>query len=264
MKDLRKYFVAEGMVPRSVFEVFGIFNKGVETGRITHEQAKGILNEGYAAEESPKFYDASAATYKGISLFDYGKSICANSAFWATKKVYELGDIRNRRNILDVGCGTGLEAVFFAGKINGSTITALDRSKPLIKLAKVRKKKNKAKKVKFVVADFNEEHRMLPEGNFDLVYSIAGFGKDGRVAGHAYTQELIGDFSRIQRYLSPGGKIILIGPPMEDKEETLRTTAIMCQALDLAGVNEVHGEIEDVEEPDLGMRNNLLVTGIKR
>ena len=54
-------------------------------------------------------------------------------------------DIPIIKNILDIGCGTGLFIKYFSEKYN-SKILGIDSSKHMLKIAK---KKNKSKKIKF-------------------------------------------------------------------------------------------------------------------
>ena len=44
----------------------------------------------------------------------------------------EVVDVREKEDILEIGCGTGILAALIAGGLNNGRITALDKSKPMM------------------------------------------------------------------------------------------------------------------------------------
>jgi ubiquinone/menaquinone biosynthesis C-methylase UbiE len=107
--------------------------------------------------------------------------------------------LRPAENILEIGCGTGILTGQIALQLNSGTITAIDRSKPMMKLAEQRNEEYmQAGKVKLVTADF--ARTKLAEHYFDKIvaFNVNIFWKGSEQ-----------DFQQIRRCLKPSGKLFV-------------------------------------------------------
>ncbi len=109
--------------------------------------------------------------WKGITKRSYDEYAQEFASFATVfrgklKKWIEYFSLQFPRNskILDIGCGAGRDASYFASK--GFSITGIDFSKRLIEIAK-----NKVSGGKFSVMDF--ENLSFPYSNFDGVWASA-------------------------------------------------------------------------------------------
>lgn len=71
-------------------------------------------------------------------------------------------DIQPHHHILEIGCGVGLAVEQIVPLLKTGTITAIDRSKPMIEKAK----KRNAQKAAFVTQDLLQ----LSSGSFDIIF----------------------------------------------------------------------------------------------
>lgn len=104
------------------------------------------------------------------------------------------------QNILDIGCGTGADAAWFANQ--GKNVYAIDQSKEMIQtcLSKYGNQQN----IKFIHADMLQMTEVLENKRFDLIFS--NFGAVNCIDPH-----LIKKFSdSLLSFLNAGGNILLI------------------------------------------------------
>jgi len=152
--------------------------------------------------------------YKESSNTDLKKRIAINEKFqksnfidWQKKKYFEaLNRIKFKKenpNILDVGCGTGLQIEIFLKKFKKCSILATDISSNSLKQAK-QKFKNKNVIFKKIDMDlipkfFNNKKKI----NFDLIHSSYAlyYSKNPK--------KLLNNFSK---YLNSGGAMIISSP----------------------------------------------------
>jgi 2-polyprenyl-3-methyl-5-hydroxy-6-metoxy-1,4-benzoquinol methylase len=111
-----------------------------------------------------------------------------------------LGDL-DRRTLLDVGCGDGLNAVLLARM--GARVTGLDVSPGALEVARRRAVVNGvADRVTLVCAPIEEAE--LPEGSFDVVW------------GDGILHHVLDDLERVVRrlvgWVRPGGAIVFAEP----------------------------------------------------
>ncbi|MEU1405812.1 class I SAM-dependent methyltransferase [Streptomyces sp. NPDC005728] len=98
------------------------------------------------------------------------------------------------RTALDVGCGDGLLAHKLAGR--AETVTGVDRSPEMIRLARERQPRN----VTFLEADYLEE-TSLADGAHDFVSAVA-------VVHHTHFEDAL---DRLTRLVAPGGRLMIVG-----------------------------------------------------
>ena len=108
----------------------------------------------------------------------------------------QLGDLRGKR-VLDVGCGAGEAAVWFAKQ--GADVTASDLSSAFLDLVtRVANLHGVAVNTHHADAD----HLDLPANYFDIVYA-------GNVLHHV---EMAATLAQLARVLKPGGRIVTWDP----------------------------------------------------
>jgi ubiquinone/menaquinone biosynthesis C-methylase UbiE len=100
------------------------------------------------------------------------------------------------KNLLEVGCGTGIDLVRFARE--GANVTGIDLSKTAIDLARRNFMQSGLKADLFVM---NGECMQFPENMFDVVYA------HGVLQYTADTEKMIAE---IHRVLKPGGEAIMM------------------------------------------------------
>ncbi len=117
----------------------------------------------------------------------------SEDSIYLAKKWAEEG----ARSILDLGCGLGRHALYFAQK--GFKVTAVDLSKEAVESAKTLRKKNQ---VDFLCK--RADMMQLPFANdaFDRVFSY-------HVISHQDTKGVQNVVDEITRVLKPGGKVFL-------------------------------------------------------
>ena len=103
----------------------------------------------------------------------------------------------NARNILDIGCGTGILTKMLKDRYKESSICALDISQEMISVAK-----NKVKDVDYIVADAEE---FSGGRSFDLITSNASL---------QWFKELEKTLASFKKILDPGGRMVfsIFGP----------------------------------------------------
>ena len=109
---------------------------------------------------------------------------------------------KKRLNLLEVNCGTGEDALWFAQQ--GHNVMATDASGEMISVAKT---KNDLQNVEFQQLKIQELNQLETEGSFDLIFSNFGglncLGNDG-----------FSDFlKQSKRLLKTDGKLILVLMP---------------------------------------------------
>jgi len=106
-----------------------------------------------------------------------------------------------KKNVLEINCGTGEDALSMAPLVN--SVLATDISTGMIEAANLKKEKSKLSNVTFKAADIREipEHLRSP---FDLLFSDFG-------GLNCLSPEELKQFSQsISSFISPGGKLVLV------------------------------------------------------
>ncbi|MEM3556177.1 MAG: class I SAM-dependent methyltransferase [Candidatus Micrarchaeia archaeon] len=119
----------------------------------------------------------------------------------------------NVKNIIDIGCGAGSDAIFLAKQ--GFNVTALDFSKEALDVAAKRIKKEMIGNVHPLLAD--AEKIPARNGAFDAALCMGLFG------GYGYGIDLDNRLlaSEIERILKPGGILLFAGWFSESEVEGL-------------------------------------------
>lgn len=108
-------------------------------------------------------------------------------------------NIKPTDNILEIGCGTGILAEQVANKLTGGTITAIDKSMPMIKIASRRNHQFiQIGKANFIVSEF--EKAELYNNSFDKIlgFNVNLFWKDPKK-----------EFELIKSYLKHKGHLYI-------------------------------------------------------
>lgn len=107
-----------------------------------------------------------------------------------------LGIIRNKK-LLEIGCGSGKQAIFFAQK--GANVSVIDISDEALKAASCRAKEER---VSIQTNRMNAEILQFKNETFEIVYINS-------VLMHVNPEKVLQECSRV---LKPGGKVIIIEP----------------------------------------------------
>ena len=168
-KIIRKYIYSEGMAERTVPEVYSMVKQDLGE-EFAHRLSDTI--QAYHERElgSKEFYAVVAQKIRGVSILDLFKS--RNKE----QNIRNLAALAGRVNsdkpfrILDVGCGTGLEAVFLAKNLGDrGVVTGIDNSPRMVEIASERAKKYGLKNIEFSIDDI---HNPKLSNKFNFVYSL--------------------------------------------------------------------------------------------
>jgi ubiquinone/menaquinone biosynthesis C-methylase UbiE len=118
--------------------------------------------------------------------------------------------------LLEIGCGHGVAVSLVSERLDGGSITAIDRSPKMIEMAQRRNAEHVAAGVaSFQVASLHEAD--LDDARFDTVFAIhVGVFVRGRPAR---------ELAVIREHLAPGGRLHLVYQPLEPSgvETTVET-----------------------------------------
>ncbi|GAB7015634.1 class I SAM-dependent methyltransferase [Methanogenium cariaci] len=113
-----------------------------------------------------------------------------------TKKAFERTGVKADANILDIGCGSGMQTIALAGLCRECRITAVDIYQPFLDVLNERAaKRNLLSRINIVPASMDE----LPfeKETFDLIWA----------EGSIFIIGIGNGISQWKNYLKPGGKI---------------------------------------------------------
>lgn len=165
--------------------------------------------------------------YEAVTSFDMGRKSYWNGYYEKVRSrsapspfaKYVLEKVDGQKNVLEVGCGEGRDAIAFAG--GGHKVTALDRSVAAIERCK---QEYAASGIQFT-AGVLPEHANLLNGQFDLIYS--------RFTLHAMPLEEEKEFlAAAYRALKEEGDIFIecrsINDPLSRKGDVISPTERIC------------------------------------
>lgn len=141
----------------------------------------------------PDFYDQQWATAQGIN--DYNLFLIMFKS--ALQHSYSLLGNLSGKKLLEVGCGSGQQAVWFATQ--GARVTAIDVSDQSVQNTK---QWAKQQRVKLTALTMNAEQLPFSENTFDLVYLNS-------VLMHVDPERVLQECARV---LKKGGKIVIVEP----------------------------------------------------
>jgi len=227
-KIIRKYIYSEGMAERTVPEVYSMVRQ--DSGEeFAHRLSDTI--QAYRDREigSKEFYEVVAKKINGISIFDLFKS--RNKE----QNIRNLAALADRVNsgkpfrILDVGCGTGLEAVFLAKNLgDNGMVTGIDNSPRMVEIAAERAKKYGLKNIEFSVDDI---HNPKLSNKFNFVYSLNSITEgeedysDPFQGEAAYNYDLSCKLDTMSGLLEENGELVVgltAHPPFNARPEDLK------------------------------------------
>jgi protein-L-isoaspartate O-methyltransferase len=178
--QIRKYMKEEGIASMSLLGVWKEIEK-----RGSRAFAEGLNNylmqTDNSCSETELFYGRMAEKVSGISCYDLFKCGNFKKAVWNLQNAIEMIGIEPGTKVLDVGCGTGLEACFIAELVgNKGEVLGIDSCKPMIERANERETKRKLSNVRF--ESMCMDGPTLTQGYFDsaicLDSMLEGINKD--------------------------------------------------------------------------------------
>jgi ubiquinone/menaquinone biosynthesis C-methylase UbiE len=143
------------------------------------------MNNGYTMLHYPYYVNESDSFMKAqANLTDYCISL--------------LDPLENKE-VIEIGCGNGVQSIYIYQNFNPSKITGIDLSEANIEIAESEKERLKAEKVRFLVDDAqNMKH--IPSESVDVVINIeSAFHYPDKTA---FLKE-------IHRVLKPGGQFLI-------------------------------------------------------
>ena len=143
------------------------------------------MNNGYTMLHYPYYVNESDSFMKAQeNLTDYCISL--------------LDPLENKE-VVEIGCGNGVQSIYIYQNFNPSKITGIDLSEANIEIAESEKERQKAEKVSFIVDDAqNMKH--IPSESVDVVINIeSAFHYPDKTA---FLKE-------IHRVLKPGGQFLI-------------------------------------------------------
>lgn len=143
------------------------------------------MNNGYTMLHYPYFVNESDSFIKAqANLTDYCISL--------------LDSIENKE-VVEIGCGNGVQSIYIYQNFRPSTITGIDLSEANIEIAESEKERVKAEKVRFIVDDAQDMKHIHSE-SVDVVLNIeSAFHYPDKTA---FLKE-------IHRVLKPGGQFLI-------------------------------------------------------
>jgi len=110
--------------------------------------------------------------------------------------------LQKQKIILEVNCGTGEDAVWFAAR--GHSVTATDSSEAMLTEAKKKQREKMVTPPQFLKLDMREEIWRWPDASFDMVFSnFAGLNCFD-------PHQLKSVFENMNRLLKPGGRLVMV------------------------------------------------------
>jgi SAM-dependent methyltransferase len=167
-------------------------------------------------DDEQRTYDDVFGTYRDEEA-NYSTCVFPRTPF---SKIYEAEYIllkpKDGMRLLDLGCGSGAAAAYFASRRNVEVVCVTNSS---VQADICRRKFAKlGGRGQVIVTDFDSLD--LPSESFDAVYSLESIG---------YTKDLDAWLARCWRMLKPGGRLLIRSPGSLDhcrrKEDYLSVTA---------------------------------------
>ena len=157
------------------------------------------MNNGYTMLHYPYFVNESDSFMKAQeNLTDYCISLL---------------DPLDNKEVIEVGCGNGVQSIYIYQNFKPSNITGIDLSEANIEIAESEKERAKAEKVRFIVDDAQNMKHISSE-SVDVVLNIeSAFHYPDKTA---FLKE-------IHRVLKPGGQFLIADILSTRKKRTSKT-----------------------------------------
>jgi ubiquinone/menaquinone biosynthesis C-methylase UbiE len=258
-REVQKYLEGEGIVERSMIEV---------RDEIVRHESRAFFRKIGAhllvkTQNEPGYFEYLCKSAGGMPVYDFLKSMERKYIEWALVKALETGELAPGKRVIDVGCGTGLEAVFFAECVGSKgRVVGIDKVKEMVEAAKKRAKKRGLSNTTFSVGDRDQ----LPAENaFDLLTCFnsltTGESFEGSQAEARYNTTVKGRLGEFRRALKRGGKIMLTSSSSDGLVMAQRT--VFKGFLGDMGFSDVEFEDAEFTDKDNSSSHYLLVSGRK-
>ncbi|MBD3253381.1 methyltransferase domain-containing protein [Candidatus Pacearchaeota archaeon] len=217
MMTAKDYLDSEGFVSRNSDEVYSQVRENCSEE--AEDELRNLLerwNIGHIPEA--EFYSQVCRFAGEISFYDLLKSRQRGLVEWYLEK--SLNGLE-RPEILDIGCGTGLEACFFAEL--GGLAVGIDPSRDVLRVAKKRADRRDLRNTHFIPG--NRDYLPFREGSFDMTICINSLFSPDEFRG--FQAELLYNFAsshrieEMRRVLKDNGRAVLIGSSAGDPEHEL-------------------------------------------
>ncbi len=216
--SVQAYLDEEGLVERTTKRVYAKFasHKSPEFVRRLRETMGNDCDD-------TAFYQAMCAKVNGIPVYDYLKGRVRKCVEWELRLM--LPRLRfGKEDIIDVGCGNGLEAVFY-GLLPDRNVTGIDLCPGMVDAAIERAKKRQMPNVHFRVG----ERSKLPvdADSFDILtcFNSIETGEDYHIfnMGEFYFHHAIKTrLEEFKRVLRPGGTMVIMFPTNDQCSSYIR------------------------------------------
>ena len=162
-----------------------------------------------------EFLDKEQYTEKSIKSYEkvFGENFVSPGGIDSTKLVTQHLKITPGQRILDVGCGIGGSAFYFANEF-GASVHGIDLSSNMINIANKKKEKMAIKNVTFDITDCTTAE--FEDESFDVIYSR-------EVILHIKEKKAL--FQSFYKWLKPGGHILITDYCCTEKKWTNEFTS---------------------------------------
>jgi len=149
---IEKYMDREGFLDRSGVHAADVLTQiWKKNGRRWLQRAYSGSTEGDTGQI--RLYDELATPAGEIAAYDILKSHCRSGIIFLFEQAIQLGLTDPSHRVLDIGCGSGLEACFFAEQMKGNGhVEGIDISNEMVKRALERKNRLGLSNVHFLRA----------------------------------------------------------------------------------------------------------------
>jgi SAM-dependent methyltransferase len=218
LAKLARYLKEEGFIDRSRNNPVAELEK--LKGKPVSEWLDPVLmadNEGNEGQK--RLYDAVAEVLGGLPVYEWLKSRRYLAHCWALEQTLELVPMQPDFRILDVGCGSGLEACFFAEYISPQgNVTGIDISPRMIGFARARAARRHLKNTMFLVTNRddppNGQTVHLAFFNHSLTEGECQCRTPNDQTWFHYAA--VARLQKVRQLLTPNGKIVVIQPSLPD------------------------------------------------
>ncbi len=209
--------------------------EGIVSG--THQEARQLYEHMGKISKDPveKWKKLAQTTPRGISLYDHITSFNRKALETKLIAIRELIGSLDGKKILDAGCGTGLETVFFGMHVGNGYIMGIDTSEPMIERAKERLRKHPSARVRLQKADMGNLE--LDGGSLDIAFAMKSLGENAK-PGDNRKPIMVNNSLELKRVLRSKGRLITSGEYMndDDRDDCIYRTQWIADELELDNI----------------------------